>query len=58
MGCCKIGYYVLHKGQKVGLVMFNKQWFDERRAMDELELDYVIIKLKKKSSRPKDEKKS
>ena len=38
--------------------MFKKQWYGERRAMEELELDYVIIKLKKSSRLNKNEKKN
>ena len=34
-----------------------KRWYGERRVMEELELDYVIIKLKKSSRPNKDEKK-
>ena len=38
--------------------MFKKQWYGERRVMEELELDYIIIKLKKKSPRTASEEKS
>lgn len=44
--------------QKVGLVKFNKHGKKKGEVMEELDLDYVIIKLKKKSSRPEAEKKS
>ncbi|MBQ3353088.1 hypothetical protein IJG89_01950 [Candidatus Saccharibacteria bacterium] len=41
---------MLYRGaeSRVGEVL--KTWLEERRTMDELDLDYVIIKLKKKSS--------
>ncbi len=46
------------RGAETGLVMFKNVVRRKEGSMDELELDYVIIKLKKKSSRPKAEKKS
>ena len=35
-----------------------KRWYGEKRVMEELELDYIIIKLKKKSLRTTSEEKS
>ena len=35
-----------------------KRWYGEKRVMEELELDYIIIKLKKKSLRATSEEKS
>ena len=37
---------------------FNKRSKEKGEVMEELDLEYIIIKLKKKSSRPKIEKKS
>ena len=42
--------------QEIGVTYVKKQWYGERRVMEELELDYVIIKLKKKSPRVNEEK--
>lgn len=49
---------MLDKRPEIGLVMFKNVGKEKGEVMEELDLDYVIIKLKKKSPRLKAEEKS
>ena len=49
---------VICRWQEIGVTYVKKQWYGEWRVMEVLELDFVIIKLKKKSPRVTTEEKS
>lgn len=41
---------MLRKAQEIGLALFKINVGGEKRAMEDFEVDYVIVKLKKKPS--------
>lgn len=49
---------MINRGQRIGLVKVYKRGQKKGRFMNEFDLDYIIIKLKKKSPRHRDEEKS
>ena len=41
---------MLESSQEIGLALFKINVMEERRAMEEFEVDYIIVKLRKKPS--------